>query len=142
MLDTCILLVPCVISKASESASLYLVLPYPFFKVVTVLLAFAVLFSCSVSYGLSSQGHKNLVHSVCWDLSGEYVASVSDDLVRVWNVGSGSKGEFVHELSCTGNKFHTCVFHPTYPILVIGCYEASLNSLSFLLVSLPNAFHH
>ncbi|KAB1223265.1 Transcriptional corepressor LEUNIG [Morella rubra] len=33
-------------------------------------------------------GHKNLVHSVSWDPSGEYLASVSDDLVRVWTVGS------------------------------------------------------
>ncbi|XWS26919.1 hypothetical protein CRYUN_Cryun26dG0071500 [Craigia yunnanensis] len=70
------------------------------------------------------QGHKNAVHSVCWDPTGEFVASVSDDLVRVWTVGSGGKGECVHELNCTGNKFNTCVFHPTYPsLLVIGCYE-------------------
>ncbi|XP_021606125.2 transcriptional corepressor LEUNIG isoform X2 [Manihot esculenta] len=73
---------------------------------------------------LKLQGHKNHIHSVCWDPSGEFVASVSDDLVRVWTVGSGSKGECVHELSCTGNKFHTCVFHPTYSsMLIIGCYE-------------------
>ncbi|OMO57960.1 Regulator of chromosome condensation, RCC1 [Corchorus olitorius] len=70
------------------------------------------------------QGHKNVVHSVCWDPTGEYVASVSDDLVRVWTVGSSGKGECVHELNCTGNKFNTCVFHPTYSsLLVIGCYE-------------------
>ncbi|XP_021911778.1 transcriptional corepressor LEUNIG-like isoform X2 [Carica papaya] len=70
------------------------------------------------------QGHKGLVHSICWDPSGEYLASVSDDLVKVWTVGSGNKGECIHELSCSGNKFHTCVFHPTYPsLLVIGCYE-------------------
>ncbi|XP_021597101.1 transcriptional corepressor LEUNIG isoform X2 [Manihot esculenta] len=73
---------------------------------------------------LKLQGHKNHIHSVCWDPSGEYVASVSDDLVRVWTVGSGSKGEYVHEFNCTGNKFHTCVFHPTYSsLLIIGCYE-------------------
>ncbi|KDP32334.1 hypothetical protein JCGZ_13259 [Jatropha curcas] len=73
---------------------------------------------------LKLQGHKNHIHSVCWDPSGEYVASVSDDLVRVWTVGSGSKGEYIHELSCSGNKFHTCVFHPTYSsLLIIGCYE-------------------
>ncbi|TXG61336.1 hypothetical protein EZV62_012699 [Acer yangbiense] len=70
------------------------------------------------------QGHKSPVHSVCWDPHGDYLASVSDDLVRVWTVGSGSKGECIHELSCTGNKFQTCVFHPSYPsLLVIGCYE-------------------
>ncbi|GAV88715.1 WD40 domain-containing protein/LisH domain-containing protein [Cephalotus follicularis] len=70
------------------------------------------------------QGHKNHIHSVCWDPSGEYLASVSDELVRVWTVGAGSKGECIHELSCSGNKFHACVFHPSYPsLLVIGCYE-------------------
>ncbi|KAB2618720.1 transcriptional corepressor LEUNIG-like [Pyrus ussuriensis x Pyrus communis] len=73
---------------------------------------------------LKLQGHKSGVHSVCWNPSGEYLASVSDDLVRVWTVGSSCKGEFIHELSCSGNKFNTCVFHPTYPaLLVIGCYE-------------------
>ncbi|XP_065850802.1 transcriptional corepressor LEUNIG-like isoform X2 [Euphorbia lathyris] len=73
---------------------------------------------------LKLQGHKNPVHSVCWDPSGEYLASVSDDLVRVWTVGSGNKGEYIHELSCTGNKFRTCVFHPSYSyLLIIGCYE-------------------
>ncbi|XP_044472129.1 transcriptional corepressor LEUNIG-like [Mangifera indica] len=70
------------------------------------------------------QGHKNQVHSICWDPSGEFLASVSDELVRVWTVGSGSKGEYVQELSSTGNKYRTCVFHPTHPsVLIIGCYE-------------------
>ncbi|CAL2275080.1 unnamed protein product [Prunus armeniaca] len=70
------------------------------------------------------QGHKSLVHSVCWDPSGDFLASVSDDLVRVWSVGSSVRGECIHELSCSGNKFKTCVFHPTCPsLLVIGCYE-------------------
>ncbi|KAJ8750452.1 hypothetical protein K2173_015591 [Erythroxylum novogranatense] len=70
------------------------------------------------------QGHKNPVHSVCWEPSGEYLASVSDDSVRLWKIGSGSKGDCVHELNCSGNKFNTCVFHPTYPfLLVVGCYE-------------------
>ncbi|KAH7511868.1 hypothetical protein FEM48_Zijuj12G0028500 [Ziziphus jujuba var. spinosa] len=33
------------------------------------------------------QGHKNLVHSVCWDSSGELVASVSDDMyLELWNM--------------------------------------------------------
>lgn len=72
------------------------------------------------------QGHTKLIHSVCWDSSGELLASVSEDSVRVWSFGSGSEGECVHELSCNGNKFHSCVFHPTCPsLLVIGCYQAS-----------------
>lgn len=70
-------------------------------------------------------GHTRPVHSVCWDPLGEYVASVSEDSVRVWTLGSASEGECVHELSCNGNKFHSCIFHPTYPsLLVIGCYQS------------------
>ncbi|KAJ7523936.1 hypothetical protein O6H91_18G069300 [Diphasiastrum complanatum] len=73
----------------------------------------------------SLQRHTKPVHSVCWDATGDYVASVSEDSVRVWALGSGSDGECVHELSCNGNKFHSCVFHPNYPsLLVIGCYQS------------------
>jgi len=69
--------------------------------------------------------HTKPVHSVCWDASGDFVASVSEDSVRVWNLGMGSDGECVHELNCNGNKFHSCVFHPNYPsLLVIGCYQS------------------
>lgn len=69
---------------------------------------------------------------MCWDTTGEYLASVSDDLVRVWTIGSGGKGECMHELSCSGNRFRTCVFHPTFSsLLVIGCYEASHYSSAF-----------
>ncbi|KAJ7956617.1 Transcriptional corepressor LEUNIG [Quillaja saponaria] len=73
---------------------------------------------------LKLQGHKSLVRSVCWDTSGEYLASVSDDLVRVWTVKSGGKGECIHELNSSGHKFNTCVFHPSCnSLLIIGCYE-------------------
>ncbi|KAK8936249.1 Transcriptional corepressor LEUNIG [Platanthera zijinensis] len=73
----------------------------------------------------SLQGHSKHVDSICWDPSGELLASVSEDSVRVWSLGSGREGESVHELSCSGNKFHSCVFHPTYPsLLVIGCYQS------------------
>ncbi|KAH9558982.1 hypothetical protein CY35_06G035600 [Sphagnum magellanicum] len=73
----------------------------------------------------SLQRHTKPVHSVCWDASGDFVASVSEDSVRVWNLGMGSDGECVHELNCNGNKFHSCVFHPNYPsLLIIGCYQS------------------
>ncbi|KAL0924283.1 hypothetical protein M5K25_005099 [Dendrobium thyrsiflorum] len=73
----------------------------------------------------SLQGHTMHVDSVCWDPTGEYLASVSEDSVRVWSLGSGSEVECAHELSCSGNKFHSCVFHPTFPrLLVIGCYQS------------------
>ncbi|KAL5127631.1 Transcriptional corepressor LEUNIG [Glycine soja] len=68
----------------------------------------------------SLKGHTKSIHSVCWDPSGEFLASVSEDSVRVWTLGSGSEGECVHELSCNGNKFHSCVFHPTYSSLLVS----------------------
>ncbi|CAK7353500.1 unnamed protein product [Dovyalis caffra] len=46
----------------------------------------------------SLQGHTKQIHSVCWDPSGDYLASVSEDSVRVWTLGSGSEGECVHDL--------------------------------------------
>jgi len=73
----------------------------------------------------SLQRHTKPVHTVCWDTSGEYLASVSEDYVMVWSFRSGNEGECVHELSCNGNKFHSCVFHPSYPkLLVIGCDQS------------------
>ncbi|CAA6660818.1 unnamed protein product [Spirodela intermedia] len=73
----------------------------------------------------SLKGHMKPVHSVCWSHSGDFLASVSEDSVRIWTVGAGSKGTSVHELNCSGNKLHSCTFHPTYPsLLVIGCYQS------------------
>ncbi|CAH9107347.1 unnamed protein product [Cuscuta epithymum] len=71
------------------------------------------------------RGHTKPIHSVCWDPLGDLLASVSEDSVRVWTLGSGSEGNCVHELSSNGNKFHSCVFHPSYSsLLVIGCYQS------------------
>ncbi|KAF3789323.1 Transcriptional corepressor LEUNIG-like protein [Nymphaea thermarum] len=69
------------------------------------------------------QGHAERVHSICWDANGDYLASVSEDSVRVWSLASG--GRCIHELSSNGNKFHSCIFHPAYPtLLVIGGYQS------------------
>ncbi|KMZ69802.1 putative WD-repeat protein [Zostera marina] len=69
----------------------------------------------------SLQGHGSEVQSVCWDESGDYLASVSQDSVKVWSIASG---ECIQELRSSGNKFHSCVFHPTSPdILVVGGYQ-------------------
>eukprot|EP00262_Sarcandra_glabra_P006462 TRINITY_DN1877_c0_g3_i3.p1 TRINITY_DN1877_c0_g3~~TRINITY_DN1877_c0_g3_i3.p1 ORF type:complete len:755 (-),score=159.15 TRINITY_DN1877_c0_g3_i3:137-2401(-) len=71
----------------------------------------------------SLQGHSKEVHSVCWDANGDFLASVSQDSVRVWSLASG--GECIHELSSGVNKFHSCVFHPSYStLLVIGGYQS------------------
>ena len=67
------------------------------------------------------------MQSVCWDNNGEYIASVSQDLVKVWSISSG---ECIHELSSNGNKFHCCVFHPSYSdLLVIGGYQVTMACL-------------
>ncbi|XP_064990279.1 transcriptional corepressor LEUNIG_HOMOLOG isoform X4 [Musa acuminata AAA Group] len=67
------------------------------------------------------QLHKKDVQSVCWDNTGELLASVSQDCVKVWSL---AKGECIHELSSNGNKFHSCIFHPSYAnLLVIGGYQ-------------------
>ncbi|KAI4376325.1 hypothetical protein MLD38_014102 [Melastoma candidum] len=71
------------------------------------------------------QGHTKRIQSICWDSAGDFLASVSEDYVKVWSLGAGAEGECVHELSCSGNKFQSCVFHPSYPsLLVIGCYQS------------------
>ncbi|KAJ8774079.1 hypothetical protein K2173_009510 [Erythroxylum novogranatense] len=70
----------------------------------------------------SLQGHNTEVHSVCWDANGNYLASVSQESVKVWSLASG---ECIHELNSSGNKFESCVFHPSYStLLVIGGYQS------------------
>lgn len=71
------------------------------------------------------QRHAQPVQAVCWDPTGEVLASVSEDSVRICGFGSiGGEGDCLHELISSGNKFHSCIFHPTYAsLLVIGCYE-------------------
>ncbi|PWA81813.1 LisH dimerization motif-containing protein [Artemisia annua] len=69
-------------------------------------------------------GHTKPVYSIFWDTSGEYLASLSDDSVRIWCMMSRNEGECVHDLSCNENKFHLCIFHPSYAsLLVIGCHQ-------------------
>ncbi|GER55102.1 WD-repeat protein [Striga asiatica] len=66
----------------------------------------------------SFQGHSGVVNYLCWDLSGEILASVSEDSIKVWSLATG---ECIHELNASGNQFHSCVFHPSYSaLLVIG----------------------
>ncbi|RRT65876.1 hypothetical protein B296_00040699 [Ensete ventricosum] len=68
------------------------------------------------------QVHTKEVQSVCWDSTGELLASVSQDCVKVWSL---TTGECIHELSSNRNKFHSCVFHPSYAnLLVIGGYQS------------------
>ncbi|KAL1818569.1 hypothetical protein ACET3Z_013438 [Daucus carota] len=64
------------------------------------------------------QGHSGVVNSLCWDLNGDYLASVGKESVKVWSLTSG---KCVHELSSKSNHFHSCAFHPSYSaLLMIG----------------------
>ncbi|XP_021763452.1 transcriptional corepressor LEUNIG_HOMOLOG-like isoform X1 [Chenopodium quinoa] len=66
----------------------------------------------------SFQAHSDVVNYICWDASGELLASVSQDSVKVWSLTSG---DCIHELCSNGNQFHSCVFHPSFPtLLVVG----------------------
>lgn len=66
----------------------------------------------------SFQGHSEMVNYICWDANGDYLASVSQNLVKIWSLASG---ECIQELGSNGNQFHSCVFHPSYStLLVIG----------------------
>ncbi|XP_058724071.1 transcriptional corepressor LEUNIG_HOMOLOG-like isoform X2 [Vicia villosa] len=70
----------------------------------------------------SLQGHSADVHCICWDTNGDYLASVSQESVKVWSLASG---DCIHELNSSGNIFHSCVFHPSYSnLLVIGGYQS------------------
>ncbi|KAM7525084.1 hypothetical protein LguiA_014986 [Lonicera macranthoides] len=76
----------------------------------------------SATYNPSGPGHSKDIRSICWDKSGNYVASVSEDSARVW---SASGGKCMHELNSNGNKFGSCAFHPGYSLLlVIGSYQS------------------
>ncbi|XP_070051673.1 transcriptional corepressor LEUNIG-like [Nicotiana tomentosiformis] len=55
------------------------------------------------------EGHVRDVRSICWDMSGNFLASVSEDSARIWCV---SGGKCLHELCSSGNKFQSCTFHP------------------------------
>lgn len=64
------------------------------------------------------KGHKKDVVSMCWDSSGKYIASISEDVAQIWSV---SDKNCLHKLQCNGKKFQSCVFHPGYEqLLVIG----------------------
>lgn len=70
----------------------------------------------------SLQGHPDLVNYISWDASGDRLASVSQNLVKIWSL---TRGECIQELSSIENQFHSCVFHPSYPnLLVIGGFSS------------------
>uniref|UniRef100_A0A3N7ERN4 LisH domain-containing protein n=2 Tax=Populus trichocarpa TaxID=3694 RepID=A0A3N7ERN4_POPTR len=67
------------------------------------------------------KGHSKEVLSICWDTSGKYIASVSEDSARVWSLVGGN---CLGKLHSNGNKFQSCAFHPGYSmLLIIGGYQ-------------------
>ncbi|KAK6283506.1 hypothetical protein POUND7_002458 [Theobroma cacao] len=96
-------------------ANLHLVLPPLEFYVLKLKPAFTYLYFL---------GHNKEVLSICWDPSGNYIASISEDSARLWSM---IDGECIHELCSTGNKFQSCTFHPVYSLLlVIGGYQTEM----------------
>ncbi|KAJ1292591.1 hypothetical protein BS78_01G001500 [Paspalum vaginatum] len=74
------------------------------------------------------KGHNSEVNSVCWDENGEFVASVSQDTVKVWSVASGT---CIHELRSHGNQYQSCIFHPRYPkVLIVGGYQVKWTAVT------------
>ncbi|ONI10470.1 hypothetical protein PRUPE_4G049300 [Prunus persica] len=77
----------------------------------------------SLKFSSKGSGHVKDVVSLCWDTSGKYLASVSEDSARIWS--TASNGKWIHELKSNGNKFQSCTFHPGYPLLlIIGGYQS------------------
>lgn len=55
---------------------------------------------------------------------------MSQESVKVWSLASG---ECIHELTSSGNMFHSCVFHPSYStLLVIGGYQVYLCTMLYV----------
>ncbi|KAK4347738.1 hypothetical protein RND71_034077 [Anisodus tanguticus] len=67
------------------------------------------------------QGHARDIRSFCWDMSGNYLASVSEDSARIWSI---SNEKCICELVSSDHMFQSCTFRPGYAmVLVIGSNE-------------------
>lgn len=79
------------------------------------------------------QGHSEIVNYICWEANGDYLASVSQNLLKIWSLATG---DCIQELGSNGNQFYSCVFHPSYStLLVIGGNSVSTR-IPFLMASL------
>lgn len=77
---------------------------------------------------LNFQGHDKDVRSICWDVCGEYLVSVSQDSTRIWSLVMG--GKCVHELHSGGRDFASCTFHPAYSqVVAVGTYQVLIAAL-------------
>ncbi|XP_047311833.1 transcriptional corepressor LEUNIG-like [Impatiens glandulifera] len=68
------------------------------------------------------EGHGKDVRSMCWDVSGQYLVSVSEDSARVWSIAKDKV--CIQLLQSDGSKFESCTLHPLYSsLVVIGSYQ-------------------
>ncbi|WJX46092.1 hypothetical protein P8452_32924 [Trifolium repens] len=69
------------------------------------------------------QGHVKDICSICWDSSGQWIASASEDEVCVWSLMMD--GQCLYQYSLKGKRFiKSIIFHPRYRnVLVIGSLQ-------------------
>ncbi|KAK2382913.1 transcriptional corepressor LEUNIG [Trifolium repens] len=68
------------------------------------------------------QGHVKDICSICWDSSGQWIASASEDDVCVWSLMMD--GQCLYQYSSKGKRFKSIIFHPRYRnVLVIGSLQ-------------------
>lgn len=63
---------------------------------------------------------------MCWDVTGQMIASVSEDEARVW---SASYGQCIGSYPSKERKFQSVIFHPRYhKALVIGGHKVNYHA--------------
>ncbi|KEH31046.1 transcriptional corepressor leunig protein [Medicago truncatula] len=68
------------------------------------------------------KGHVKYICSLCWDVTGQMIASVSADGVRVWTLSMD--GQCLYEYPSKGKMFMSVIFHPRYRnVLVVGGFQ-------------------
>uniref|UniRef100_A0A7N0R970 Uncharacterized protein n=1 Tax=Kalanchoe fedtschenkoi TaxID=63787 RepID=A0A7N0R970_KALFE len=73
----------------------------------------------------SLKGHMRRVESMCWDPSGRYLASASQDSLHIWSVANWCTS--VHKLAAEGGqKFRCCIFHPGISQVVIAASDKNV----------------
>ncbi|KAI5417762.1 hypothetical protein KIW84_042395 [Lathyrus oleraceus] len=71
------------------------------------------------------EGQVKDIKSMCWDVTGQMIASVSEDEARVWSAGDG---QCIGSYPSKERKFQSVIFHPRYhKALVIGGHKCLLS---------------
>jgi len=67
-------------------------------------------------------GHTKQINSVVWNSTGEYLASASEDSVRIWDLRTPK--ESIQQFTVHGN--YCCAYHPLQQnIIIIGSYQST-----------------